>query len=246
MNELITMRNVVAGYGSDIILPDISITIRINDFIGVIGPNGGGKTTFVKTLIGAIAPIAGEIIHHCEPLNIGYLPQNHTIDRQFPVSVTDAVLSGLMSRKGLFGRYGRRDRQAVEVMLKKIGIESLASRGIGELSGGELQRVLLSRALISEPQILVLDEPTTYVDNKFEKEMYALLKELNKSIAIVMISHDLGTISSHVTSIACVNRSFHYHNSNIITPHQLELYECPIQLLGHGEVPHLVLQKHGR
>lgn len=244
MKELLKLEHVVAGYDSQVVLPDVTITIHENDFLGVIGPNGGGKTTFVKTLLGAIPPLKGEITPCVDSLNIGYLPQNSTIDKQFPISVIDTVLSGLMFNKGLLGRYARKDREKAEQMLAKIGISELSHRNIGELSGGELQRVLLSRALISEPQILVLDEPTTYVDNKFEKEMYALLKELNKSIAIVMISHDLGTISSHVKSIACVNRSFHYHNSNTITPHQLELYDCPIQLLGHGEVPHTILRRH--
>lgn len=238
------MEHVVAGYGSQIVLPDVTITVHERDFIGVIGPNGGGKTTFVKTLLGAIAPLGGRIVSCVEPLNIGYLPQNPTIDKQFPITVLDTVLSGLMFRKGLMGRYNKQDRENAITMLTRIGIEQLAQRNISELSGGEMQRVLLTRALISEPQILVLDEPTTFVDNKFEKEMYTLLKELNKILAIVMISHDLGTISSHVKSIACVNRSFHYHDSNIITTHQLELYDCPIQLLDHGKVPHTILNKH--
>lgn len=232
MKELLRMEKVVAGYGSQVVLPEVTLTIREQDFIGVIGPNGGGKSTFVKTLLGIIPQLSGEITHCVKPLSIGYLPQNSTIDKQFPISVIDTVLSGMMFKRGIWGRYSKKDKTLAMAMLEKIGITKLAQRNIGELSGGELQRVLLSRALIGEPQILVLDEPTTFVDNKFEKEMYALLKELNQSLAIIMISHDLGTISSHVKSIACVNHSLHLHKSNHITPHQLALYDCPIQLLG--------------
>lgn len=245
MRELLKMKQVAAGYDSQIVLPDVTMTILEGDFIGIIGPNGGGKTTLIKTLIGSLAPIKGSVEHCVAPLNIGYLPQNSTIDKQFPVSVVDTVMSGLMSRKKSWGRYSAADREFALDTLEKVGVVQLAKRNIGELSGGELQRVLLSRALISQPHILVLDEPTTYIDSKFEKEFYLLLKELNATgLAIVMISHDLGTISSHVQRIACVNRSFHLHNSNIISAHQLELYECDMQLLRHGNVPHTVLKRH--
>ena len=115
---------------------------------------------------------------------------------------------------------------------------------IGDLSGGQMQRVFLCRAIISSPRLLILDEPTTYVDSNFEKEFYPILEELNKTIAIVMVSHDLGTICSYVKTIACVNRELHYHHSNLITPEQLQSYHCPLELLTHGPVPHRVLKKH--
>lgn len=243
--ELIRIRNLAVGYpGEAPIVSGIDLTVRERDYIGVIGPNGGGKTTFIRTLVGALAPLGGTIEHCSGDLRTGYLPQIKSIDRNFPISVVDVVLSGLAARKGLFGRYGREDRTHATELLQEIGIGRLARRTIGELSGGELQRVLLCRALISDPQLLILDEPTTFVDNRFEKELYELLAELNRRMAIVMVSHDLGTVSRYVKSIVCINRCFHYHPSNIIAPEQLREYDCPIQLISHGPIPHTVLSSH--
>ena len=242
--ELIRIKDLAIGYeGEPPVVSHINLTIKEQDYIGVIGPNGGGKTTFIRTLTGALAPLAGSLVYK-KGLRMGYLPQTKSIDKSFPLSVTDAVLSGLMAEKGVFGRYGKADRERAVALLNEIGVGRLAKRTIGGLSGGELQRVLLCRALISEPQLLILDEPTTFVDNKFEKELYELLAELNKRMAIIMVSHDLGTISRYVKSIVCINRCFHYHPSNVITPEQLRDYDCPIQLISHGTVPHTVLSQH--
>lgn len=243
--DLIRIHNLAIGYeGESPIVSGINLTISDRDYIGVIGPNGGGKTTFIRTLTGALTPLAGNIEYADKDLRIGYLPQIKSIDKSFPISVTDVVLSGLAAKKGLFGRYRKADRKHAQGWLREIGIASLAERTIGGLSGGELQRVLLCRALISDPQLLILDEPTTFVDNKFEKELYELLAGLNRKMAIVMVSHDLGTVSRYVKSIVCINRCFHYHPSNIITPEQLRDYDCPIQLISHGPVPHTVLSRH--
>lgn len=124
------------------------------------------------------------------------------------------------------------------------GIAPLSRKPIGAISGGEMQRALLCRALISDPKLLILDEPTNFVDNKFEKELYEILASLNDRMAIVMVSHDLGTITSYVKSIVCVNRTVHRHNTNNLTPEQLANYNCPIQLITHGDVPHTVLKRH--
>lgn len=242
---LIQIKDLAVGYPSELpIVSHINLTIYDRDYIGVIGPNGGGKTTFIRTLTGALPPLSGTIQYTPKNLRAGYLPQIKSIDKSFPISVTDVVLSGLSAEKGVFGRYSKADKARVIGLLREIGIDKLAKRTIGELSGGELQRVLLCRALISDPQLLILDEPTTFVDNKFEKELYELLAELNKHMAIVMVSHDLGTISRYVKSIVCINRCFHYHPSNIISPEQLRNYDCPIQLISHGTVPHTVLSRH--
>ena len=247
--SLISLKDVSVGYDDrQRVLDHVNLDILPNDFIGVIGPNGGGKTTLVKTILKAL-PYSGEVQY--SPVigsdgyrAIGYLPQVSDIDKSFPISVCEVVLSGLQARKRLFGRYSAADKAKALQLLDLCGIESIARRPIGELSGGQLQRTLLCRALISDPKVLILDEPANFVDNKFEKELYAILRQLNDRMAIIMVSHDLGTITSHVKSIVCVNRHVHRHNSNVITPEQLHNYDCPIQIVSHGTVPHTVLEEH--
>lgn len=243
---IVELIGVSAGYSEEIILKDINLQVNPFDFIGIIGPNGGGKTTLVKIILGLLKPVKGEIRWQSvdEPTHVGYLPQTTQNDKQFPVSVKEVVLSGLMSSKNFMGRYNRHDRQKVSEVLELMGISHLANKNVGDLSGGQMQRVFLGRAIVSEPQLLILDEPNTFVDNRFEHDLYELLKELNKTMTILMVSHDVGTITSYVKTIACVNRNLHYHQSNIITQSQLEAYNCPIQLITHGHVPHTVLGDH--
>ena len=159
---------------------------------------------------------------------------------------TNAIrnLSGLMSEKGLYKSYTRAEKQKAWDLLDQYGMGAYKKAPIGDLSGGQMQRVFLCRAIIASPRILILDEPTTYVDSNFEKEFYTILEELNKSLSIVMVSHDLGTICSYVKTIACVNRELHYHNSNLISAAQLQSYHCPIELITHGKIPHRVLKEH--
>ena len=159
---------------------------------------------------------------------------------------TNAIrnLSGLMSEKGLYKSYTRAEKQKAWDLLDQYGMGAYKKAPIGDLSGGQMQRVFLCRAIIASPRILILDEPTTYVDSNFEKEFYTILEELNKSLSIVMVSHDLGTICSYVKTIACVNRELHYHNSNLISAEQLQSYHCPIELITHGKIPHRVLKEH--
>ncbi len=240
---IIDLHNVSAGYDDEIILRDVNLTIEPLDFIGVIGPNGGGKTTLAKLILGLIKPISGEVIVS-DKIHIGYLPQTGNTDRKFPVTAFEVVLSGLMSQKGFIGRYSREDKEKAGVILNTVGMSQFANKNAGELSGGQMQRILLARAIISTPQLLILDEPDTFVDNKFEHDLYELLKQLNKQMAILMVSHDVGTITTYVKTIACVNRNLHYHPSNIITQDQLEAYNCPIQLITHGHIPHTVLGDH--
>jgi len=251
MKKLVEIKDVYAGYGGGAVLKNVNLDIYDNDFIGVIGPNGGGKTTLIKLLLGIIKPHQGKIqwlpeTSEHEKLNIGYLPQFQSIDKQFPISVLEVVLSGVMNRKKILSGYTRQEKDKARKMLSRMGITHLERNTIGELSGGELQRVLLCRAIISNPQMLLLDEPNTFVDNQFEGELYELLKELNEQMAILLITHDLGTITPYVKTIACVNREVHYHKSNVITEKQLSAYNCPIQLITHGEVPHTVLGKHNK
>jgi zinc transport system ATP-binding protein len=175
---------------------------------------------------------------------MGYLPQVIKTDQKFPISVQDVVLSGLAERGKLFRRFTSKDRKQAVALLDQMGIANLAKKNIGELSGGQMQRVFLCRAIISNPRLLILDEPSTYVDNKFEHDLYNILSDLNKQMAILMVSHDVGTITYYVKTIACVNRQLHYHDSNIISQEQLASYNCPIQIIAHGDLPHTILQKH--
>ena len=245
MDEIVELRNIAAAYDGTTVLHDVNLTIRDKDFIGIIGPNGGGKTTLLKVILGLLKPTAGEIVYHAPKHTLfGYLPQNSRFDARFPISVREVVLSGLLSEKGIFRKYTRQDKARADELLATYGMEDFRERPIGELSGGQTQRVFLCRAIISSPRVLILDEPSTYVDSKFEQEFYSLLNELNRRMSIVMVSHDLGTICSYVKTIACVNRTLHYHASNLITPEQMDLYNCPIELVTHGPVPHRVLSHH--
>ena len=246
---LIDIRHLTVGYDENIILSDVSLTIHNKDFIGVIGPNGGGKTTLLKAILGLLTPIKGEVFFHdCmtegNHHRIGYLPQINNIDRKFPISVAEVVKSGLMSRKRIIKHYEKKDLEFAGQLMEQAGIYDIRNKAIGELSGGQIQRTLLCRALVNQPKLLVLDEPNTYVDNRFEKELYEKLRKLNEEIAILLVSHDLGTISTYVKSIACVNHSLHYHPGNKITPELMEAYECPIQIITHGKIAHTVLTQH--
>lgn len=245
---LVTLRDVTVRYDNFTALEDVTLDIFEDDFLGIIGPNGGGKTTLVKAIVGAL-PHSGTIDFAPELFSgttrlIGYMPQQTVFDKSFPISVLELVLSGLQSERGFHSRYNADDRHRALDLLAMAGIDELAERPIGEISGGQLQRALLCRAIIIEPKLLILDEPANFVDNRFENELYTLLRKLNERMAIVMVSHDIGTITSVVQSIVCVNHSVHRHNSNIITEEQLENYNCPIQIISHGKVPHTVLCEH--
>ena len=249
MDFLVEIRNLSAGYGQNIVLHNVNLSIYKYDFVGVIGPNGGGKTTLLKAILGLLSPIDGEIVF-AESMTegnthrIGYLPQINNIDRKFPVTVYDVVRSGLMSRKRIIGRYSSKENERADDLMSEMGISDIRNKAIGELSGGQIQRALLCRALVNDPKLLILDEPNTYVDNRFERELYEKLKILNEKLAILLVSHDLGTISTYVKSYACVNSSLHFHSGNKVTPELLKSYECPIQIISHGEIPHTVLYNH--
>lgn len=247
--KILEVDSVKAGYNGKVVIRDVDLEIYEDDFIGVVGPNGGGKTTLLRVILGTLKPMKGKVKYYSvqEKGNIkriGYLPQLNMIDRKFPISAMEVVLSGMMSKNGFLKKYSRRDKELASQMMDKMGIANLKDKTIGELSGGQMQRVFLCRAIISSPKLLILDEPNTFVDNKFEGELYEHLRELNKTMAIILVSHDIGTITTYVKTIACVNREFHYHRSNVITQKQLSAYNCPIQLITHGDMPHTVLKKH--
>lgn len=247
MSELIHIENLTVKYGSKVALDHANMNVCKGDFIGIIGPNGGGKTTLLKAILGLQEPSSGSIRFTSEMKNkggdIGYLPQVNKFDNRFPISVLEVILSGLTNNGNRFKKRKENLKLALKVV-EELGIADIANKPVGELSGGQMQKVFLGRAVISEPKLLVLDEPDTYVDSQFESELYEKLKELNERMAILLVSHDVGTITSHVKSIACVSRELHYHPSNIISPEQLASYNCPIQIISHGDIPHTVLGAH--
>jgi zinc transport system ATP-binding protein len=247
MGNLFEMHSLSASYGANVVLHKVDLKVNENDFIGVIGPNGGGKTTLLKVILGLVKPSEGKIVFNNELLNsnsIGYLPQISTGDINYPVTVTDIILSGLMIRKGIISRMSSSDRAIAMKVMDELGLEEMTNSTLNELSGGQMQRVFLGRAIIGNPRLLLLDEPGNFVDTTFENNFYEKLRDLNKRMAILMVSHDVGTISAHIKSFACVNRSLHYHPSHEITNEDLLAYGCPIQLVTHGDVPHTVLKSH--
>ena len=245
MVDIVKISGLWIYYGKTPVVTNVNLSVAAHDYIGVIGPNGGGKTSLIKAILGLVSyegsiEFFGEVENR---RNIGYLPQKNNFDTSFPITVNEVIKSGLQQH-GTRIRNSRNVSSKISGLMEITGINHLSNKSINELSGGEMQRALLCRALISDPKLLILDEPTTYVDNKFEQDLYTILSGLNGQMAIIMVSHDLGTISSHVKSIVCVNKTVHRHNSNELTPEMLANYDCPIQLITHGEVPHTVLKNH--
>ena len=235
MTPLIQINDLSAGYNKMPVIRHVNLKVFSNDFVGVIGPNGGGKTTLLKIISGLLQPLSGSIEFSNEVADrksIGYLPQVKNIDRKFPITVFDVVRSGLMLNRGI--ENPANEKQKVAEILKESGIEGISRKAIGEISGGQMQRVFLCRALISDPKILLLDEPDTFVDNTFEGELYEKLQLLNEKMAIILVSHDVSSISGHVKTIACMNGGLHYHPENQITQEQLDNYNCPIKLVSHA------------
>ena len=264
---LIEIKNLSAGYDSRTVLRNVNLTVYDRDFLGIIGPNGGGKTTLIKCILGLLKPTAGEILYsdkrfvtsdkqgsaaqrpaltaNRSVLKMGYLPQYNSIDRKFPITVEEVILSGLSSQKSLISRFTATHREKARQVIARMGLEGLEKRAIGALSGGQLQRALLGRAIISDPALVVLDEPSTYIDKRFEARLYELLAEINHDCAIILVSHDIGTVLQQVKSIACVNETLDYHPDTGVSEEWLERnFNCPIELLGHGTLPHRVLGEH--
>lgn len=250
MEKLIEIRNVTVLYDTTPVLKNIDLDVWKDDFLGIIGPNGGGKTTLLKVILGLMRPVGGRIsFFDCgrpvSSLKIGYLPQINPVDRRFPISVYEVVASGLTREKPRFRDFTVLQKERIGEMIVRLGLEQFSKRAIGELSGGQLQRTFLARAVVSKPQVLILDEPNTYVDKNFESRFYELLEEVNKETAVMLVSHDMGTLFTMVKNVACVNETLHYHYGPDISDDWLDLtYTCPIEAVGRGKFPRRILKEH--
>ena len=248
-NPIIDVGHVCFAYNGTPILTDVCLEIAEKEFVAFIGPNGGGKTTLVKLLLGLLKPDRGTIRIMGHPPakvahRIGYVPQDVSINKSFPISVMDVVLMGRLHASRRSGT-GKDDRRAAEQALESLEMSDYKHRKIDDLSGGQRERVFIARALATDPDILFLDEPTANIDSQGRTYLYNLLKELNKTKTIFVVSHDTMVLSSYVTAVACVNRNVHYHDDAEITEEMLEMgYHCPVELIAHG-IPHRILKTHG-
>ena len=243
MEKILEIKNITAGYGKEIIIENINLNVYENDFLAIIGPNGGGKSTLLKVILGLLKPFSGEVDFK-NKFNIGYLPQVHSNDRKFPISVKETILSGLLSKRKIMNKFTPEDITKANELIEKFHLEKFTDLPVGELSGGQTQRVFLCRAMISKPELLILDEPNSFVDHGFSLDLYKILLELNKEITIIMVSHDTGVITSYIKNIACINRTLHYHSGSEISTELLDQYQCPVELITHGKLPHRVLKDH--
>jgi zinc transport system ATP-binding protein len=248
--EMIVLKDVWVQYNSITVLEDINLTLKQHDFLGIIGPNGGGKSTLLKVILGLVKPGKGTIkVCGDTPQKnrkyIGYVPQYSLFDMDFPMSVWDVVLMGRLGHAGLLKKFSNNDKKMALDALMNVDMLDYRNRQIGSLSGGQRQRVFIARALAANPRLLLLDEPASGIDTVMQEEFYELLEKLNKNkMTIIMVSHDITAVSVHVDKIACLNHRLFYHDSKELTAEDLEAtYQCPVELIAHG-VPHRVLKNH--
>ncbi|NLF07958.1 MAG: ABC transporter ATP-binding protein [Pirellulaceae bacterium] len=244
---VVSLRDVSFSYGDAPVLEDVGLSVGPREAVCLVGPNGGGKTTLVKLMLGLLTPDRGEVRLFGRPPRrsrhlIGYMPQHLQYDPRFPVSVMDIVLMGRLGRGGLrgfTGWYGQDDRAAAIEALDQVGMAEQRRRPFSALSGGQRQRVMIARALCCQPQLLLLDEPTSSVDTAVEARLLELIEQLNRRMAIVMVSHDLGIVVELVKRVICVNRRVVSHPTSELTGDSIrELYGGEVRLVRHNELAH--------
>lgn len=239
--NIIEVRDMTFSYSGRAVLEEVSVTIHAGEFVAIIGPNGGGKTTLIKLMMGLIHPRRGSIrLFGRSPFEargrFGYTPQHSRLDLDFPVTVMDVVLLGRLGPRISLGPFRKKDRNAAEHALSEVDCLGLARRPFSALSGGERQRVLIARALTSQPEVLFLDEPSANLDPSVQDDFHELLHVLNKRMAVIIVSHDVGFVSRHVETVLCVNRQVHTHLTSELKGAVLEgLYrDMGVRVVDHG------------
>jgi zinc transport system ATP-binding protein len=231
---VVTLRDVTFGYRREPVLEHVDLVVRARDYLAVLGPNGGGKTTLLKLMLGLLEPWSGTVTVHLEHgrAALGYVPQVAAGDRRFPIDLRSLVRMGRLGRRGLFGGARAEDEREVDRALALLGLEPLAATQVRELSGGQLQRGLIARALVAEPAVLLLDEPFAALDAESRRRLRAALHELNRRIAVVVVTHDLSPIADDVGQVAWVERTVHCHDDLELTRESVaRLSGCPIDAL---------------
>jgi zinc transport system ATP-binding protein len=254
-HPIIELDHVTVTFQELLALEDVSLAVPRGSFLAVIGPNGAGKTTLLQLILGLVRPVRGKVrIFGKESADlggersrIGYVPQVMSVDLNFPVSVGEVVLMGRYGRIGLLRRPAAADRAAALQAMKRVGIADLADRPIRRLSGGQRQRAFLARALANEPDLLLLDEPTTGVDAASSESLYELLRILHADgITMLVVSHDIGVVASYVEGVVCINRRLVVHGrpEEVLGSDELaSMYGCDAMFFHHGHAPHLVVEK---
>src|SRR6056297_1402716 len=247
----VSLKDVNVSYGDIQVLSKITVMFPEAEMTAIIGPNGGGKTTLLKVITGLISTDSGTVEIFNKDVNtaresgwLGYVPQAAQFDRNFPIRVQEVILSGTLKHHLLpFKRYSKEDIDQTHWILEQLGLLDLKKRQIGQLSGGQLQKVLIGRALVKDPKILLLDEPTASIDTQTKNQIYQLLHQLIPQITILIVTHDMGAISSFFDTVACLNKKIHYHGSDQLTQKTIDdTFGCPVDLIAHG-VPHRVFQE---
>ncbi|NPA91528.1 MAG: metal ABC transporter ATP-binding protein [Chloroflexi bacterium] len=251
---IIQLRNVTVAYEDQVVLEDVTFTVYPGMFVAIIGPNGAGKTTLIRTILGLIKPLRGEVLVFGKPAwelkeerkRLGYVPQILSVDLHFPITAGEVVLMGRYARVGLIRRPSKEDYRIARASMERVGVGHLWDRPFGKLSGGQRQRVLIARALANEPDLLVLDEPTTGVDVTATQTVYSLLREFHEEgMTILVVSHDVGVVATFVDTVACVNRRLVAHGrpEEVLGSEELaRMYGCDVAYFHHGRVPHLVVE----
>lgn len=235
---IIEVRDLSFAFGTTPVLDEVNLTIRRGDYVCMVGPNGGGKTTLLRLILGLLTPTRGTLrVFGTSPVEarrrIGYMPQHAQLDAQFPVRVRDVVLMGRL-RNARLGPFGGDERAKAAAALAEVGLSDYAKRPFSALSGGQRQRVLIARALACEPELLLLDEPTANLDPLVQDEMNDLLRELNRRLTVILVSHDVGFVAQQVKTVVCVNRNVRVHGAEAITGDSIRaLYGHDVQLVHH-------------